>query len=151
MKKIRILQIGDIHFPSVKETTASASFGSDPDEISNVSENLELPAVVLNKISAAMLSVCDPEPDLIVFVGDYTTGADKKGLKDAIDFCFKGIITKFFKNSDILERVLFVPGNHDVKRPKKNTEDPIKKIFQLYKCFRKLWYSSTLCRIIRQR
>lgn len=132
MRKVRILQIGDIHFPWAVEQKPSADFGSKPDKIPNVTDNIAPSGIALNKVAASIRSICDPKPDLVVFVGDLTVKGNEDGLRNAVKFCLDGILNPIFSPDEISSRVLFVPGNHDVSRPESASDDPYEK-FNLYR------------------
>ncbi|RFZ83853.1 metallophosphoesterase [Shinella sp. WSJ-2] len=132
MKRLRILQVGDIHFPWSENVAPRADFGTSPDNISVVSSSLKTPGVALNKLAASIRNICDPKPDLVVFVGDFTVKGDPDNLDKAVKYCLNGLLKPIFSQEEISERVLFVPGNHDVTRPVEGSTDPYEK-FETYR------------------
>lgn len=130
IKKIRILQVGDIHFPWAKSQKPAADFGSGPEKLPGITENLTAPGIALNKLSSSIRKICEEKPDFIVFVGDYTNKGDRSGHESAIDYCLDGLLKPILDQSEIQDRCIFVPGNHDVTRPKNPGSDPLEKFHQ---------------------
>lgn len=131
MNKIRILQIGDIHYPWARNHKSAADFGSSPDNISNVTEHIVAQGAALNKIAGQIRTICEEPPDVIAFVGDYTVKGEPLALAEAVEYCKKAIISPFFSETEYADHVIFVPGNHDVARPTPGSTDPYKK-FEAY-------------------
>lgn len=122
---MRIVHISDIHFGS------SHSKGIDAKPAaSGLSQHFESSPT---KYVCDALEKLNPKPDLIFLSGDYITGADKKkDYSDTKDFLSKianrsGLYLNKSSALDFVDRVLMVPGNHDVDReerePLKNFKD----------------------------
>lgn len=133
MKKntIRILQLSDLHFGSSHETgldtKPEAEFLVDSVKHSPVDS-------LLNGIASF-----DPLPDLVIMTGDFVTGKDQ--IKDYTQT--KDILHKLASNNskylnrnnfdaDIIDRILLVPGNHDVERDSHDPLQHFKKAFEDY-------------------
>ncbi|MFX1364670.1 MAG: radical SAM protein [Promethearchaeota archaeon] len=111
-KIVRIIQISDIHFGSFHKNIKSIKNGYKK----NVSDPSKYLYRQVNKLN----------PDFLFFCGDYATGKDNiDNLKKSPRFNEMLTFLKDLKENtkekfiNFMDRVLIVPGNHDIKRGEK--------------------------------
>ena len=117
VEPIRILQIGDIHYPGAIESRPSADLKRDPFDIS---EEVSPRGARIRKIVQSFSAYDIGYFDAIFFMGDFTTGNPNTSLQmQSMERCFDyldlNIIAPLLGKRS-RERCLFVPGNHDVDR-----------------------------------
>ena len=126
MKAIRLLQLGDIHYPDHRqESTIDAKDGAFPQGLQDLTQ--------LNPLQAVMRRVSQTEADFVLLCGDITTRGDIQQYDDCL--------TYLFQNLDLAGRgadaIHVVPGNHDVDRSK---VDPAgQDLYGKFASFAQLW------------
>lgn len=112
MRRIRIIQVGDIHYPDWQPVSSEID-AKDKQFAPSISEALRSSAfrAVLRKLR--YLSSSD-SINGVVFVGDFTT----KGKSEFIEGAFRhfSLLCRGSGESSQTTPLLFVPGNHDVNR-----------------------------------
>ena len=116
---VKILHISDIHFGSLHRYDESITNGSNNNTIDPIQPFYDK----IKKI----------KPDLIFICGDYVTGSD---VKDKNQSKFDEMLD-FLKNlKDQLDiepnKILIVPGNHDIARGKEKPLEEFKEKFSEY-------------------
>ncbi|MCF4128475.1 metallophosphoesterase family protein [Methylobacterium sp. SyP6R] len=118
-RPLRILQIGDIHFPEAISNRPDADLKRDPFDISDEIAPIGLR---IQKISESFSQYEEQYFDAIAFMGDYTTGnpdllSQMQSMEECIDYLDRNVI-KILLGKHGHARSIFVPGNHDVDRTK---------------------------------
>lgn len=114
MKTIRLLQLGDIHFPGAKARTQTVDY-KDPGIPSNFVRETSFNG--LEQVIREILRVrqeADQPPGLLL-CGDLTTGGDIAGYEDCLNYLAKSLNignASFWPDASLHA----VPGNHDVDR-----------------------------------
>ncbi|WP_342709936.1 metallophosphoesterase [Bradyrhizobium sp. B124] len=114
---VRILQIGDIHYPSATTSRPSADLKRDAFDISG---EIAPEGARFQKITQTLSQYTSGYFHGIVFMGDYTTGSPNvssqlAGLTSCLDYVQRNILSPLL-GKDSRVKALFVPGNHDVDR-----------------------------------
>ena len=111
----RIIVISDLHFSSSDHKDVYDSEGVSEKLTASLSEN----------IYDLLLSALESEkesPDLLVFCGDYVVARETEEEKKKAMDCFISFLRKIENSRKILkgnrknERIVIVPGNHDIVR-----------------------------------
>lgn len=112
MRRIRILQVGDIHYPDW-QFVASDMDAKDQKFSPSISENLRSSAfrAVLRKLRHLALS---DSLHGVVFIGDFTSRGRSEFLEGA--FRHFSLLCRGSGAASQTIPLLFVPGNHDVNR-----------------------------------
>lgn len=129
MKSVRLLQIGDVHYPdAVLEVHADIKDAGYPAGLANLTHTNPLQAVVRRLV--------DQKVDGVLVSGDLTS----KGNISEYDKCVQYLVDNLaFTNAD---RLHAVPGNHDVERSK---IDPTgKDLFSKFQASKEAWSSRSL-------
>lgn len=130
ISRFTIFQVGDVHFPSVRRNMPSVDIKDsgfpDPTVFRGANSRIEIVAEKLSRLAKQSADAC-------VFMGDLTTNGEIKGLRDCVDYISNGITNYIFTKDEIAKKVLFVPGNHDVERPKKVTKDFQRDVHRKFK------------------
>jgi len=132
MRRLRIIQIGDIHFPDAHPLVDATDPGMPSSVITAVAPN------PLQNMMRSVLSVCQDNTDLagIFLCGDLTSRGDLAGYRDCVAYLRQAIHTACpqFWNSNSIH---VVPGNHDVDR---SLADPAgTDLFQKFSPLRDVW------------
>lgn len=131
---ITIIQVGDVHFPSVQAETPKIdnkdpSF-PDPTVMSGRETRLDI-------VSRHCAEVAKQGCDAMVFMGDLTTQSDVPSMKTCAKY-LRGRIADYLCAPDEIDgKILFVPGNHDVERPAKPTKSFRMNAYKKFKAFEK--------------
>lgn len=131
MRKIRLLHLTDLHFGSAHKTGVDVkpggAFLKDSFKYSPVES-------IYNALSAL-----NPLPDLILFSGDYVTGKDSpkdygpcKDLLSHLAVNRDKFLSKWSIAAEFSDRILLVPGNHDVERGRGDFLEQFRSAFQDY-------------------
>ncbi len=109
MKSVRLLQLGDVHYPdAITETLADLK---DPSFPSGFADQM-----LLNPLQRVLRTAAkehqDEAFDGILLCGDLTTRGDVPGYEHCVDWLNKVFSLDKWKK----DKVHIVPGNHDVKR-----------------------------------
>ena len=111
MRTLRILQIGDVHYPVAKqETTADIGDAAFPTPV--VESMLRLP--LQGVVRAATVELEQRPADALFICGDLTT----KGKFTDYEACLDYLDTAFNLKRFVPDRLHAVPGNHDIDRSK---------------------------------
>ena len=114
---IRILQVGDVHFPAAVRRRHSADLKRDA---FSMSDEIAPEGLRLKRVIAQLSAYETGYFDAIAFMGDFTDGHPDVALQmEGMDKCFAYIelnIIKPLLGRDGHAKSLFVPGNHDVDR-----------------------------------
>ncbi|WP_190237323.1 MULTISPECIES: metallophosphoesterase family protein [unclassified Rhizobium] len=111
MRRVRILQIGDIHYPDwrLHQSNLDAKDRQFAPGITDGLRRSSFPAI-LRKIGQLSTG---PSCHGVVFVGDFTTA----GRSEYLEGVFRHFTLLCRRNGKEIETpLLFVPGNHDVNR-----------------------------------
>ena len=131
---IRVLQIGDVHFPKASVTQPAADIKRDA---LGVGSQIAPEGARFQKMTQYLASFDEDYIDAIAFMGDFTTGdRDLAKQMDGLEACisyFDINIVRPLMGSRAFSNVLFVPGNHDVDRTKCPTVGDRLVKFQQYK------------------
>ena len=121
-KTVRILQLSDFHFGSDHQSSTQ-----------NIGNGGAMAAKIAHspvKYLFNGIRALSPLPDLIFFSGDYVTGKDPgqdlSGIKETLSNIGSAVSEYFNPTNldyDLKNRILIVPGNHDVER---GNSDPLK-------------------------
>lgn len=130
MRRIRILQVGDVHYPDW-QLVPSEIDAKDQKFAPNISENLRSSAfrAVLRKLRH--LASSDTMHG-VVFVGDFTSRGRSEFLEGA--FRHFSLLCRGSGAASQTTPLLFVPGNHDVDRKdalELGTTEKFRRISQL--------------------
>lgn len=114
---IRILQIGDIHFPNAMNARPVADIKRDPFSISSEAAPQ---GMLIQKITQHLSHYEAGYFDAIAFMGDFTSGSPNsaeqiRGLVECADYLDRNVVRQLL-GRHCRDRALFVPGNHDVDR-----------------------------------
>ena len=105
MKFIRLLQIGDVHYPdAVRETYGDFKDLGFPSGLANLTRT--------NPLQAVVRRLADQRVDGFLVAGDLTS----KGNVSEYDKCVQYLVDNLRLTSSDLNRLHAVPGNHDVER-----------------------------------
>jgi predicted MPP superfamily phosphohydrolase len=126
MKCVKLLQVGDIHFPEARERT----FADLKDDAFPASVSSKVTIRPLQNIVRKIANQCDSGIDGILFCGDLTSKGSIDGYKKCIQY-----LTKFLEIDNPTKwppaHFHVVPGNHDVCRDLCNsTDDDLLKKFE---------------------
>jgi len=110
---IKILQVGDVHFPDGMAMSASIDL-KDDGVTSSLSRTLASNPFQ-ESVRGLYQTIERENPDLVAFMGDLTTRGDLNGYAACLEYFAKGLC---FGSAPIIdpEKVLIVAGNHDVCR-----------------------------------
>lgn len=114
---IRILQIGDVHYPNAIASRPVADLKRDPFD---VSQSVAPTGLRLRKIVSALSKYSSDYFDAIAFMGDFTTGNPNRdsqmaSMADCVKYLDENIVKPLLGRSR-RNSAMFVPGNHDVDR-----------------------------------
>ncbi len=111
MKRVQLLQIGDIHYPQAKaETLGDLKDAGFPHALGKV-----VAAKPLQLVMRAIRSLCDDGIDGILFCGDLTSTGSIENYRACAEYLDK-ILELSAHDKWPIGRVHVVPGNHDVNR-----------------------------------
>lgn len=131
MKSVKLLQIGDIHWPQYKKT----SFLDKKDEAfpKGVLEQIEINP--LQNAMRGVINYCQDGIDALLICGDLTSYGDIDGYKDCIDY-----LNRIFTSAGLdAVKINAVPGNHDINR--KNCDPDGKDIYKKFIPLQDVWKS----------
>lgn len=135
MKEIRLLHIGDVHFPD----TEKKYLGDLKDQGFRDEFCKEIRPHPIRSVSRAILSLFEDHTiSAILLSGDLTSRGNLKGYSDCVDH-FLDLVKS--AGDDQGEKISVVLGNHDVVRPK---EDKDITIDYRFGPFKKKWASAGL-------
>ena len=124
MRRLRLLHIGDIHYPdSYKEQVGDIKDTALPPEMVEQMVQVPLQAVVRQ---ATREIAADPVSAYLIS-GDLTSRGVLQGYEDCLDFLLKAFPLKSLPQ----DRVHAVPGNHDFDRRLKDSNDSSRKFKQI--------------------
>lgn len=107
LKRIRILQLGDVHLPDHQSMTiADLQDDNFPPRLTDAISPSRLQAV-LRKASERIR-----DAECIALCGDLTSRGDRKGYEACIDYLIEALDLHEMQH----RRIHIVPGNHDVDR-----------------------------------
>ena len=111
MRQVRLLQIGDIHYPDAKmETFQDVKDPGFPRALTDL-----VVAQPLRMVMRAVGSLCDKGVDGILFCGDLTSIGKIDGYRECIEYLNKALKLSTPGKWPV-EHLHAVPGNHDVNR-----------------------------------
>ena len=124
MRRLRLLHIGDIHYPErYNERLEDVKDKALPSEVVEQMVQIPLQAVVRQ---AARELEADPVNGYLVS-GDLTSKGSLKAYEECLDFLLKAFTLKAVPQ----DRIHAVPGNHDFDRSLVDPVDPSKKFDQI--------------------
>lgn len=114
---IRVLQIGDVHFPRASVARPAADIKRDA---LGVGDEIAPEGARFQKITQYLAGFEEGYFDAIAFMGDFTTGdrdlaRQMNGLENCFNYFDVNIVRPLMGDRS-RSNVLFVPGNHDVDR-----------------------------------
>jgi 3',5'-cyclic AMP phosphodiesterase CpdA len=113
-KKISVLQIGDVHYPELLHASSSVDVKNDP---FNVKAALAPAGHLFEDVVRLLMNEARKGIDGIVLVGDFTTAGDLPAYEAFAKKLTQDILPAFFNLAEYNNRVIVVPGNHDVDWP----------------------------------
>jgi hypothetical protein len=127
MKALRLLQLGDIHYPDsrLEEGSIDLKDSAFPTSLRNLTQ--------LKPLQAIMRRLGQLKFDCILLCGDITTRGDVQQYDACLSYLFENLS---LSNRDA-NQIHVVPGNHDVDRSKvdKNGHD----LYEKFSSFSQLW------------
>lgn len=114
LKSITLLHIGDIHYDYIDKNDRPVD-GKD----SQFPESLDeiLPEKTHQTIIKNLMHEIEEDPLAILLSGDLTTGGEIESYKNCLHFLRERIHSDYF-DSNLLQKLFIVPGNHDIDRKK---------------------------------
>lgn len=110
MKTVRILQIGDVHFPDAHLEKLGDL--KDPAYPAKVTDKMQL--TPLTCIARALETETEKTPNALLFCGDITSYGDLNGYREGLAYLSDVLQLKKWR----ARKVHAVPGNHDIERGK---------------------------------
>jgi Calcineurin-like phosphoesterase len=111
MKKVRLIQIGDIHWPQYKD-----------EGVVDLKDDAFPPRVIkqieINPLQISMRGVlqhCQEGTHAVLICGDLTSWGDLDGYRECIRYLAQSL---FSSCQDVEQSISVVPGNHDIDRSK---------------------------------
>lgn len=129
MKSLRLLQIGDIHYPDKRnERLGDLKDESFPSGIADAAQLSPLQCVV-----RAVTEVQEQRPKALLFCGDLTSRGNVAAYQECLSYLSKALRLNAYRPDNIHA----VPGNHDVDR--KSIDPSGVDLLKKFGEFRKAW------------
>lgn len=130
MKSIRLIQIGDIHWPQYKDFRVvdkkDKSFPPD------VRDQVAIHPLQLS--FRKIMKICQNQSDAILLCGDLSSHGNYKGYKECLSYLQEAVFSCF---NEPYNSINAVPGNHDIDRKKCDTKGL--DVFKKFKPLEKAW------------
>ncbi|MER8541507.1 metallophosphoesterase [Mesorhizobium sp. M1334] len=127
MQRVRILQIGDVHYPDW-HSSASDIDAKDSKFAPKITQKLRASSLraVLTKLRRLITT---KRPDAVAFMGDFTSRGDKEYIASA--FQHLTLLCRAQGSKSAFLPLIFVPGNHDVNRDDARDLGPTEKFSEM--------------------
>jgi hypothetical protein len=139
MRKLKLLQVGDIHYPDAADVKLADHRDKQvPESLVGV-----VSAKPLQNAMRAVVQLCEQDPDIagILLCGDLTSYGDLKGYQDCVEYLRRNIgAGSHGKWND--RAVHVVPGNHDVDRSLCDPDG--KDVFRKFEQLELVWQGISL-------
>ncbi|RUX07816.1 MULTISPECIES: metallophosphoesterase [unclassified Mesorhizobium] len=127
MRRVRILQVGDIHYPDWHPSSSNID-AKDSKFAPKITQKLR--ASSLRAVLTKLRRLTTSKPlDTIAFMGDFTSRGDKTFIASAFQH-FTLLCRAQGRSSKALP-LIFVPGNHDVNRDDARELGPTEKFSEM--------------------
>ena len=117
---VRILQLGDVHYPEAKAQGAAIDI-KDPTFSPSVANSLSLQP--FQAVSRSLRKLIEQSGiDALVLMGDLTSKGSQSGYEECVDFLSKSLFS-LFPEVNWPGTIMLLAGNHDVDRKNYSVAD----------------------------